>query len=126
MKLKTDFVTNSSSCNFIMFCHEDEFHDLKKEILILNDNPELYNEGSGIDWLLETKEELIEYTTGRPYDWASKTRGIDYVHMPKRVFEMALEAVEDKHVVFQVQMDRNYSPNFEEKYQENIIQATYW
>jgi hypothetical protein len=126
MKLKLDFIANSSSAAYIMSFNEDDFPGFEKYVNTLDNDPEATNEGVQIWKRLNTKKELYEYATDRPYDWASKAMAARVVNMEQEAFDKSLKAINDGYKVIVLAIDYNVRNTFERsKYYSDVL-AEIW
>jgi len=127
MKLKLDFIANSSSAAYIMsFKTDDEISDFEDFIECLDRNPEYDNEGVRIWQTMESKKELYEYATERPYDWASKAMAARPVNMEQEAFDESLKAINNGHTIILVAVDYNACEEFaSSKYYSDML-AEIW
>lgn len=112
MKIKTDFVTNSSSTAFVVWLREnevDDFHDYLEE---MNNEPNYQHEGLRIWDRYNTKKDLYEYATGKPYDWVSKAFHPQVENMGQREFDKCLEMIQKGYIVLYVAVDYNAAEDF--------------
>lgn len=75
MKVKSDFVTNSSSTCYVLALDEEDIPKLEELLDQVRKDAEYINEGVGIDNIFRNMKELKEYTNGGPIDWITKARG---------------------------------------------------
>ena len=121
MKIKIDFVTNSSSASFIVAIDPDELEEFKRYIEKLNRDPEGANEGCSCYFASSDMQELLDYTNGRRYDWASKPRGLDYYNLSEESFIVCKEAIEEGKAVASVRIDNQLGERFCDYYNNVII-----
>jgi hypothetical protein len=122
VKLKTDFVTNSSSTAFIVSLPEEMLAEFYGFVNILDKNPDYDDEGVSIFSQLDSVRELYEYTTNKPYDWISKAMAPKFVNMTKEYFEKCLKCIKKGNTVLLVDVNYNASEEFEtSKYQKYIV-----
>jgi len=125
MKIKIDFVTNSSSSAFIVSLKADdisEFEDFMQEIA---DKPD-YQGGEGLRiWeRFDTIKELYEHATGRPYDWASKPFHPQIENMDEEAFNECLAAIKDGYVALYVAVQYDACDEFENSKYKDCITST--
>lgn len=116
MKIKADFVTNSSSSSFIVGLAKTEFKDFKEYIDKLNRHPDASNEGVDIMQTCKSLDDLNTYTNDHPYDWASKARGFEFRNLSEEAYDIAKEMLEQYDYVSIVSVDYNVCEEFDDEY----------
>jgi hypothetical protein len=99
MKIKTDFVTNSSSSSYVLALDESEIPDLIKFMDQLKHDQNNYGNGTGIKFVFSKMKSLLDYVNGRPYDWASKPYGFQFANMGEERFTVCKDVIENKNKV---------------------------
>jgi hypothetical protein len=114
MRIKFDFVTNSSSTAYILALHPDSLDSIEEFVAKLGeDNPDT-NEGIGTDKEYRTLIELQEYVNNGPFDWVSKCRGLQYENMSEANYKVCKAAIEDGLMVMFVYVDHDLTDEFED------------
>jgi len=112
MKIKSDFVTNSSSTSYILIITPEDvdyLYSFIEELQEKNNNSE-----TSIGNTLETIKELKEYVNGEPLDWVREARGPKFLWMDKTEYDICYKGIKEGKVAIEVSIDYNGGSEFEE------------
>jgi len=123
MKIKSDFVTNSSSVSFIVSIDPNEIFKLKQFIEKLEEHHSSVPGDNHIYFVCDNMQCLLDYTNGREYDWAAQARGLQFFNLEEKTFENCKKIIEDGHVAAKVRINNNISGKFVDTWQDHIVES---
>ena len=123
MKIRTDFVTNSSSVGYVVVIDPDELELLTNFVEKLNLHEDASNEGVRFGDIFETKQQLDEHTNDGPLDWARLPGGPRFINKSKSKYTELLEHINEGSIICNVLVDREVCDEFEISYRDRVIQS---
>jgi len=123
MKIRADFITNSSSTGYIVAIDEGQLENMQAFLQALNDDPDAANEGVRTYMISKNIDELNENVNGRPFDWASQPSGLEFKNMHEVTYKSCKEAIENGKVVMEIWVDYNVCEQFDDEYGYTILES---
>jgi len=123
MKIRTDFVTNSSSVGYVVVIDPDELDGLKEFVKKLDQHEDAGNEGVRFHYIFETKKQLDEHTNDGPLDWARLPGGPRFININQSRYNEWLEHINEGSIICYVAVDREVCDDFEISWRDRVIQT---
>ena len=124
MKIKADFITNSSSACFFVAVPKDTLQEFKNYISDLDNDPDACNEGVRYYWEGNSLKELQRYTNDGPLDWASLPGGPQFINVSEKLYNKCKKQIDNGNTVIEVTVDYNVCEKFVGCWEYNIIEET--
>ena len=125
MKIKLDFITNSSSSCFIIGIENQVQLDLKDFVKELDRHPDAGNEGVRIYETFRTIRRLNSYTNGGPLDWVQKARGPEFRELGESTYTACKEVLQKNKIAVYMAVDYNVVEQFLAEWDDLILESIY-
>lgn len=123
MKIRQDFITNSSSIGYILAIPPDMIGTLEADIAELNDIQENQNEGVNFHYMFDNIKELETFTNDGPFDWASFPRGLQYTNITESHYNLCKGFIKKGLTVAEVRVDYNACDEFEDSWRQFVLET---
>lgn len=105
MKVKLEYTTNSSSSSYILEVSPSIYNDVIKHI-------KRYPYEVYLDHEFDNLQDLQDFTNGRPYDWASAPRGLNYIKLTQYQYEQIKKIIECGQIALILRCDHYMEESF--------------
>jgi len=120
MKIKMDFVTNSSSSCFTVAISPKDLRKFRSFINKLYKDPQKMD-SVYIETVLKSEDELKAFTNDEPLDWISKAMGPKFVRIEEENYITCKKALDEGNIVTISWIDYNLTRKFQDRWKDNIL-----